>query len=443
MGGVVLHWLVAASAFVVVAGVFFALRAARAREREAAMDHALRALLERMREMEERQEERERTTRDMLDSLREGLSQYSRAEREEIARNFALLGETQSKHLLEISRLQKGAIELLATQLGQLSRGTEAKLEQLRDAVEARMKEMQTLVDTHLHDALERRLGAAFANVSEWLDKVHKGLGEMQGLAANVGDLRKVLTNVKTRGTWGEIQLGALLEQVLQKDQYERNVAVRPGAGERVEFAVRLPGAGDGRTVWLPIDSKFPTEDYLRLVEASESGDVDGVAEARRALERRLLEEAKKIRTKYIVVPHTTDFAVLFLPVEGLYAEVLRIDGLCERLMGEYRVVISGPTTVAALLNSLQMGFRTLAVERRSGEVWALLGQVRSEFAKFGAILEKVQQRIEMAGRELEGAGRRSRAIEKRLGDASLFSVDAPPHESPEPLPPVDREDDA
>lgn len=241
----------------------------------------------------------------------------------------------------------------------------------------------------------------------------------MKNLAVDVGDLRKILGNVKTRGTWGEIQLGAMLEQILSPEQYDMDVAVIPGATERVEFAVRLPGAesvaGERRPLWLPIDSKFPLEDYLRLVQASETCDAAAASSSRKALEQRVLAEARKIRDKYVEPPYTTDFGILYLPVEGLYSEVLRIDGLCERLMREYRVVVSGPTTVAALLNSLQMGFRTLAVEKRSSEVWVLLGQVKTEFAKFGDILDKVRGRIEQAGKELDGAGRRSRAIERRL----------------------------
>jgi DNA recombination protein RmuC len=262
----------------------------------------------------------------------------------------------------------------------------------------------------------------------------------MKTLASDVGDLRKVLTNVKTRGTWGEIQLGALLEQILHRDQYESNVAVIPGASERVEFAIRLPGAGEGKPVWLPIDSKFPQEDYLRIVEASERGDAEAITESRKALERRVVEEAKKINSKYVETPHTTDFAILFVPVEGLFAEILRIDGLAERVMRDYRVVISGPTTVAALLNSLQMGFRTLAVEKRSSEVWVLLGQVKTEFGKFGAILEKAQSKIEQAGKELEGAGRRTKAIERKLRDVAELPFEPAAEDLETLVPPGEEE---
>jgi DNA recombination protein RmuC len=255
---------------------------------------------------------------------------------------------------------------------------------------------------------------------------VHKGLGEMKALTADVGDLKKVLSNVKVRGTWGETQLRALLEQILTKDQYAENVATRPNCGERVEFAISLPGAGDSaRPVWLPIDSKFPLEDYQRLVTASENGDPQALADAQKALKMRVTEEAKTIRDKYLEPPYTTDFGILYLPVEGLYAEVLRIDGLCDTLSREYRVVPAGPTTVTALLNSLQMGFRTLAIEKRSSEVWILLGKVKTEFDKFGNVLEKTRQKIEQAGKELENAEVRTKAIKRTLRGVEASPLEA------------------
>lgn len=408
---------------------------ARLKENGAALEHATRELILRLEALEGRMEQAERSSKESLSGLREELRLSAREGREEVSRNIWSLGETQSKHLKDIAGLQKEGLELFAGQLLQLTRSNEAKQESLRAAVEAHLKEMRAgneeklekmrvLVDEKLHTALEQRLGAAFSNVSEWLDKVHRGLGEMKNLATDVGDLRKVLTNVKTRGTWGEIQLGALLDQILNKEQYEKDIAVIPGASERVEFAVRLPGAKGEEPVWLPIDSKFPQEDYLRIVEASESCNPAVIAESRKALEQRVLGEAKKIRDKYVEPPYTTDFGILYLPVEGLYSEILRIDGLCERLMRDYRVVVSGPTTVAALLNSLQLGFRTLAIEKRSSEVWVLLGQVKTEFSKFGTLLEKVQNKIEQAGKELEGAGRRTRAIERKLRDVAELPSD-------------------
>lgn len=434
-----MHLIIGVSIVLIITAVLAVTSAlSRAREKAAAMEHATRELLTRLQSLEDRAAESERTFTEAQERLREYLAASARAEREEIARNFASLGEAQSRHLREVSSGQKDSLELLAGQLTQLTRSNEARLDALRESVENRLKELQSgneeklekmraVVDEKLHATLEQRLGAAFANVSEWLDKVHQGLGEMKNLAGDVGDLRKVLTNVKTRGIWGEIQLGSLLEQILQRSQYEENVAVIPGASERVEFAIRLPGRdelderGERSCVWLPIDSKFPQEDYLRLIEASERCDQAAIAEHRKALERRVLDEAKKIREKYIEVPYTTDFGILFLPVEGLYSEVVRIDGLCERLTREYRVVVAGPTTVAALLNSLQMGFRTLAVEKRSSEVWLLLGQVKTEFSKFGTALEKVHNRIEQAGKDLEDAGKRTRAIERKLRNVSML----------------------
>lgn len=408
---------------------------ARLKENGAALEHATRELILRLESLEGRMEQAERSSKESFSGLRDELRVSAREGREEISKSISSLGETQSKHLKDIAGLQKEGLELFAGQLVQLTRSNESKQELLRASVEAHLKElragneeklekMRVLVDEKLHTALEQRLGTAFSNVSEWLDKVHRGLGEMKNLATDVGDLRKVLTNVKTRGTWGEIQLGALLDQILNKEQYEKDVTVIPGASERVEFAVRLPGAkGDG-PVWLPIDSKFPQEDYLRIVEASESCNPGTIADSRKALEQRVLGEAKKIRDKYVEPPYTTDFGILYLPVEGLYSEILRIDGLCERLMRDFRVVVSGPTTIAALLNSLQLGFRTLAIEKRSSEVWVLLGQVKTEFSKFGGLLEKVQNKIEQAGKELEGAGRRTRAIERKLRNVAELPSD-------------------
>lgn len=419
---------IAAVALLAVAALYAGV--ARLRENGAALEHATRELILRLESLESRMEQAERSSFEALSGLRDELRVSAREGREEVSRNVCNLGETQSKHLKDIAGLQKEGLELFAGQLAQLTRSNESKQDSLLRTVEDHMKElragneeklekMRALVDEKLHEALERRLGLAFSNVSEWLDKVHRGLGEMKSLASDVGDLRKVLTNVKTRGTWGEIQLGALLEQILNREQYETDVAVKPDSAERVEFAVRLPGAKEDGPVWLPIDSKFPQEDYLRIVQASEGCNPEAIAESRKALEQRVIGEAKKIRDKYIEPPHTTDFGILYLPVEGLYSEILRIDGLCERLMRDFRVVVSGPTTIAALLNSLQLGFRTLAIEKRSSEVWVLLGQVKTEFSKFGGLLDKVRGKIEQAGKELEGAGRRTRAIERKLRDVS------------------------
>jgi len=254
--------------------------------------------------------------------------------------------------------------------------------------------------------------------VSERLEQVHRGLGEMQALAAGVGDLKRVLTNVKTRGTWGEVQLGALLEQVMAPGQYDANVATRKGSSDRVEFAVKLPGRdAPDSIVWLPIDAKFPQEDYQRLIEASERGDGDSIEAAARQLEVRVRQSARDIHDKYLDPPHTTDFGILFLPTEGLYAEVLRRPGLSDQVQRDLRVVIAGPTTLWAVLNSLQMGFRTLAIEKRSSEVWVVLGTVKTQFAKFGEIVGVVQKKLQEATNKMDTIAQQSRTIQRKLKD--------------------------
>ena len=396
-----------------IMGLFIML--GRLSENTAAMGQATRELLNRFQSVEVRLDQSEKILNDGLRTLRDEIRDSSREGREESARSVNRFGEgIISQH------------QLLVDQLGQLMRLNDGRMVSIQQTVEDRLRDLQTgneerlekmraLVDEKLHATLEKRLGEAFASVSERLEKVHQGLGEMKALTADMGDLKKVLTNVKARGTWGEIQLGALLDQILTPEQYGKNVATRPGKSERVEFAIRLPGVQEGTPVWMPIDSKFPQEDYLRIIAASEAADAEALAESTKALERRVVAEAKSIHEKYIEPPHTTDFAILYLPVEGLYAEVLRMNGLCERLTREYRVVIAGPTTIAALLNSLQMGFRTLAIEKRSSEVWVLLGQVKTEFGKFGDVLDKARIKIEQVGKELGNAQVRTRSIERRL----------------------------
>jgi DNA recombination protein RmuC len=307
--------------------------------------------------------------------------------------------------------------EQIDKKLDELKKAVETKLTQIQTDNSAKLEEMRKTVDEKLQGTLEKRLGESFRQVSERLEQVHKGLGEMQNLAIGVGDLKKVLTNVKTRGTWGEMQLGNLLEQILTPEQYAQNVATKQGSAERVEFAIKLPGRDthDGKTVWLPIDAKFPKEDYERLVEASERADADAVEQAAKQLELRIKAEAGDIRDKYIDPPNTTDFGILFLPTESLYAEVLRRNGLMETLQREFRVVVTGPTTLAALLNSLQMGFRTLAIEKRSSEVWAVLGAIKTEFGKFGGIIEKVQKKLQEASNVIDTAATRTRTIERKL----------------------------
>ena len=322
------------------------------------------------------------------------------AVQQRLARTLTELGEKQTE---SFGRLQ----DRVATELAQVRADSEAKLEQIR-----------VTVDEKLHSTLEKRLGDSFRLVSERLELVHKGLGEMQSLASGVGDLKRVLTNVRSRGTFGEVQLGALLEQVLTPSQYDKNVATVPGSSERVEFAVRLPGRdGEGSVVHLPIDAKFPQEDYLRLQDAYEAGDLVALEESRKALRTRIVAEAKTICSKYLSPPHTTDFALLFVPTEGLYAEALRLPGLVEELQQGCRVVLAGPTTLYAVLNSLQMGFQTLAIERRSSEVWKVLGAIKTEFGKFGDSLAAVKKKLQEASNKIEDSETRTRVMERRLRD--------------------------
>ncbi len=286
-----------------------------------------------------------------------------------------------------------------------------------------KLEQMRKTVDDKLHATLEERLGQSFKLVTDKLEAVHRGLGEMQNLASGVGDLKRVLTNVKTRGTWGEFQLEALIEQIFTPEQYEKNIITRPGATERVEIAIRLPGRDGDQPVWLPIDAKFPIEDYQRLLDAQEQADTAMVEEAAKSLESRIRGEAKKIKEKYIEPPHTTDFAVMYLPTEGLYAEVLRRPGLAESLQRDHRVVVTGPTNTAAMLNSLQMGFRTLAIEKRSSEVWALLGGVKTEFEKFGGVIAETEKKLQEAANKFTAVGVRTRAIQRKLKDVQALPV--------------------
>lgn len=362
-----------------------------------------------------------------LQAIAHRVEQAERGLRDELARSRQEAHSTSGQQREELANALNRQQHLLMTQLTELTKLNERKLDALREAVEqklavlqsdnnTKLEQMRQTVDEKLNATLEKRLGESFKLVGERLELVHKGLGEMQALASGVGDLKKVLTNVKTRGTMGEIQLDALLEQSLAPDQYERNAAIRSGAAERVDFVVKLPDKTEGnRSVLLPIDAKFPLEDYQRLVDAQEAGDAGGAAEAMKLLEARVKAEAKSIRDKYIDPPRTTEFAVLFLPLEGLYAEVLRRPGLWDLLQREFRVIVAGPTTLSAFLNSLQMGFRTLAIQKRTSEVWHVLGAVKNEFGKFGALLEKTQKKLQEASNTLDHASVRTRAIERKL----------------------------
>lgn len=330
---------------------------------------------------------------------------------------IALQQNAQSQNAM-IGSMQQSVTQPLSqldARMEQLRQSTLSNMALMRQENDRQLTEMRKTVDEKLTETLNKRLNDSFHQVSVRLEQVYKGLGEMQSLATGVGDLKKVLTNVKTRGIWGEMQLGTLLGQMLAPEQYMENVAVEPHAAERVEFAIRLPGR-DQDALLLPIDSKFPQEDYLRLVEASQTGDPAAIEAARKALFQRIHTEAKRISSKYIRPPHTTDFAIMFLPVEGLYAELVRDMEQIDAIQRDLRVVIAGPSTFSALLNALQMGFRTLAIEKRSGEVWKLLGAVKADFGRFADTLEKTQQRLRQASDTIDDAFSKSRTIERRLG---------------------------
>jgi len=349
-----------------------------------------------------------------------------RLQAEQLAARFGELREALSRELRE-ARLDQGA------RLDALQGQVRERLESIQKGNDERLERIRRTVDEKLHEALEKRLGESFALVSQRLEEVQRGLGEMQGLAQDVGGLKRALTNVKTRGVIGEAQLGSLLEQFLAPGQYERNVRIRPRSNEVVEYAVKLPGAEDGSTVWLPVDAKFPIEDYQRLMEGYEAADPAAIEAAARALESRILTQAREIRDKYIAPPHSTDFGLLFLPFEGLYAEALRRPGLLERVQRDCKVTFVGPTTLTAFLNSLQVGFRTLAVSKRSAEVWKLLGAVKSEFGRFGETLGAVQKKLDEASSRLGEVARRREMMEKKL--ASVEVEEAVAGDAPAALP--------
>ncbi len=392
----------------------------------------------RLRSLQEAQEKGmarlERELREELARGRREDAEEAFRDREERAQSSTLLGQALSTQVGQFGSLQAERLEAFARELNRFSLGLDERFERLKLAVEgrltaiqadnaAKLEEMRRTVDEKLHATLEQRLGESFKLVSDRLEQVHRGLGEMQTLAVGVGDLKRVLTNVKTRGTWGEVQLSALLEQLLTTDQFAVNVATRPGSNERVDFSIRLPGKDDGAVVWLPIDAKFPIEDYLRLSEAQERGDPAAVEEAAKGIELRLKSEAKSIRDKYVAPPHTTDFALLYLPIEGLYAEALRRPGLAETLQRDFRISLAGPTTLAALLNTLQMGFRTLAIEQRSAEVWAVLGAVKTEFGKFGEALAHTKKKLDEASSSISKAETRTRQLSRKLKEVEALPV--------------------
>jgi DNA recombination protein RmuC len=365
---------------------------------------------------------------DRLDAVRGESTRAARQLREEVVSTLSKISETMSTTLKDLAAAQKSELEKMASEIGKLTDSNERRLEAVRGTIECRLQSIQVenaqqlelmrqTVDEKLQGTLEKRLADSFKQVSERLEQVHNGFGAVQALATGVGDLKKVLANVKTRGTWAEVQLGTMLEQMLNPDQFAANVATKEG-GERVEFAIRLPGqGGNDEPVWLPIDAKFPIEDYHRLTGAQEKGDVEAVETAVRQLEQRVKACAKDIGAKYLNPPRTTDFAIMFLPIEGLFAEVIRRNGLCEYIQRQCRVVIAGPTTLWSILNSIQIGFRTLAIQKRSSEVWNLLAAVKTEWTKYGDLLEAVQKKINQASETIDKVKVRSRAIGRKLKD--------------------------
>ena len=363
---------------------------------------------------------------------REDFERLTRELRGDIADGRREAQDAAQKQRIEVSARFSEFSQPLLVQMTALTETNEQRLREVRNTLESKLKDLQTenaskldemrkTVDEKLHVTLEKRLGESFKQVSDRLEQVHKGLGEMQALAAGVGDLKRVLTNVKTRGTWGEVQLATLLEQMLTPDQYAVNVVTLPGSTERVEFAIRLPGRSGGEPVWLPIDSKFPTEDYERLLAAQDRADPQGADEAGKALENRIKLEAKAIHEKYIGPPYTTDFAFLFVPTEGLYAEIIRRPGLADFVQREYRVTIAGPYNLSASLSALQMGFRTLAIEQRSSEVWELLSAVKTEFGKFGDVLAKTKDQLEIVTKSIGQAEIRTRQMARKLKDVETL----------------------
>jgi len=437
--------------------LWIALRRPPANAEEAAQRQQLLSTLQQQGLMTEQRIER------VESELRREVGDNARTGRLEIQQSLATFQDTLLRQGAETTRTQNAQIDAFAQQLVQL-RGTlgdtltrqlqdlseanarrlaevratlETQLAQLQTSNAAKLDEMRATVDEKLHATLEQRLGESFKQVAERLEQVHKGLGEMQNLAQGVGDLKHLLSNVKTRGMFGEAQLGALLEQVFAPDQYATQVATRPGSRNMVDFAIRLPGRGDdGAPCWLPIDAKFPNEDYERLLDAQQRADAEGAELAARGLEQRIRLEAKSMAEKYLEPPHTTDFAILFLPTEGLYAEVLRRPGLMEALQRDHRVTLTGPTTLMAMLNALQMGFRTLALEKRSSEVWQVLGAVKSEFGKFGDVLAKVKNQTQTVLNTLDAAEVRSRAMGR-----ALKTVEALPQDRAQSLLPLDAAD--
>ncbi|HEB57444.1 MAG TPA: DNA recombination protein RmuC [Gammaproteobacteria bacterium] len=370
-----------------------------------------------------------------LDKLRETIETQMKSIQSGNETKIEHMQNSVTKTIGEMKKSQQEDLHLVEKRVKLLTESNETRLDKLRDSLDNNMKslqdnnekkldQMRQTVDEKLQSTLEKRLGESFKLVSERLEAVQRGLGDMQNLATGVGDLKRMLTNVKTRGTWGEFQIADILEQLLTPEQYEKNVQPKKGSSDTVEYAIRLPGQSDSSEIWLPIDSKFPQEDYQRLISAAENADAAAVEKSTAALIRAIQNSAKDIADKYVDPPHTTDFAIMFLPTEGLYSEVLRQPGMVEKLQQQYRVVVAGPTTLSAILNSLRMGFRTLAIEKRSSEVWTVLSAVKTEFGKFGEVLSKVKKQLDTASNTIEQTGVRTRAMERKLRDVEKLPVD-------------------
>ena len=372
-------------------------------------------ILTRLDRLVQTQDRDERMLRDEFSRTREEAAGAAKGQREELGGALKNQSETALKSLGEISGMLRAQLDQVTGQARRLTDNVDTRLKELREENTQQIEKMRATVDEKLQGTLERRLSESFKLVSDRLEQVHQGLGAMQQLASDVGGLQRVLTNVKTRGGWGEVQLGALLEQMLTPEQFARNVRIRDESGEMVDFAVRLPGDESGAPVWLPIDAKFPVEDFQRLTNAQEGTDTLAIEGATKNLETALRKNARDICSKYINPPQTTDFAIMFLPTEGLYAEAIRRIGLVEQVQREYRVTLTGPTTLAALLNSLQMGFRTLTIQKRSSEVWNLLAKVRTDFGKFAGLLDGVKKKLDQASNQIDDVARKSKAIEKHL----------------------------
>jgi DNA recombination protein RmuC len=437
----IIYLLIGAGIAIVIGAIVWALLRRPGRGELFANEKSIeQQLLERLDLLERAQERDAKVFREEFSRNREEAGSAAQAQREELSAVLKNANDSTLKSLGEISAILRGQLEQVVNQSGKLADKVDLRLKELQQDNAQQIDKMRATVDEKLQGTLEKRLGESFKLVSERLEQVHHGLGKMQQLASDVGGLQRVLTNVKTRGGWGEVQLGALLEQVLSADQFARNVHTREGGGERVEFAIKLPGDQNGAPVWLPIDAKFPVEDYHRLIAAQETADLPATEEAMKQLEMALRKSAQDICAKYINPPRTTDFAIMFLPTEGLYAEAIRRVGLVEQVQRDCKVVFAGPTTLAALLNSLQMGFRTLAIQERSSEVWNLLAAVKTEFGKFGAVLDGVKKKLQEASNKIEEVDVRSRMISKKLRDVEE-SPSNPQPLLPELLAPEEEEE--